>query len=57
MRKIGNKINIVLVTIFDKFENLPKAFMLERSKVIITCSILKIFYVYVISPDITLNLH
>ena len=48
---------MVLVTIFDKFQNLPKSFLVERSKVIITGSILNIFYVYVISQHIALNLH
>ena len=55
--KIRKNINIVLVTIFDKFLNLPKDFILERSRVIITGYNLKIFYVNVISPHIIIILH
>ena len=54
--KVRKNINIVQVNIFDKFQNLPKDFILGRSRVIITGYILKIFYVYVISPHLTLNL-
>ena len=54
--KIRKYSNIVLVNIFNKFQNLPKDFILGRSRVIITGYILKIFYVYVISPHLTLNL-
>ena len=57
INKVWKNINIVLVTIFHKFQNLQKLFLLERSKVIMTCSILKIFYLHVISPHITLNPH
>ena len=35
--------NTVLVTIFDKLQNLKKYFLLKRSKVVITGSILNIF--------------
>ena len=54
--KVKKNINIVLVTIFNKFQNLQD-FILTRSKVIIMGYILKIFYAYVISQHITLNLH
>ena len=55
--KITKNIYIVLVTIFDKSENLPKIVFTRASEVIITGSILRIFYVNVITPHITLNLH
>ena len=45
------------MTIFDKSENLPKIVFTRASEVIITGSILRIFYVNVITPHITLNLH
>ena len=54
--KIRKNINIALVNIFDKFQILPKDFILEHSRVIITGYILKLFYVYVIPQHITLNL-
>ena len=38
--EVRKNISIVLVTIFDKFQNLQKAFILECSKVIIKGSIL-----------------
>ena len=55
--KVKKNMNIDLVTIFEQFEKFTKSFIQERSKVCITGSILKIFFVYVISPHITINLH
>ena len=41
--KVKKMINIVLVTIFDKFQNSQKAFILKCSKVNITGSFCKYF--------------